>query len=280
VRLSRVGGLARRYIKFPVLSVPESLMEVGSREVPILLLGLLFTSEEVGHFSRARTLLSLPLWVLSAAVAQVYYQRVASVYAAGGSVRRITEQVAKRLLRYALPPFALLPLLGPGLFAFVLGRRWEEAGVFAALLAPLIFFRFAMRPLMQLVYVFERQGAGALFTALLLLTQGGGILLGAHLGSPRLAIGAASFSGGLLIAGFIAWLLRIAGVPLLRIVADLLRASLSTGLLLAGVYFFQRATELHYLAELAVAAVLLAGIYAFWIWRDPELLANLRRRDS
>lgn len=54
-------------------------------------------------------------------------------------------------------PLLVLLLAGPLLFPFVFGASWYQAGVYAQILATLVFFRLIFTPISRIYSVFERQ---------------------------------------------------------------------------------------------------------------------------
>ena len=54
-------------------------------------------------------------------------------------------------------PAAAMALAGPALFAVVFGQEWAEAGLYAALLAPMYFAQLFTAPISGILSVLERQ---------------------------------------------------------------------------------------------------------------------------
>ena len=54
-------------------------------------------------------------------------------------------------------PFLLLTLIGKDLFGVIFGPRWEEAGVFTAILSLWAFFWFLSAPLSSVLDVLDEQ---------------------------------------------------------------------------------------------------------------------------
>jgi O-antigen/teichoic acid export membrane protein len=142
----RLGEVASRYRQFALYNCPYSLVGTLGRELFLLAVMAAGQAAAAGHFGLARSVVYAPVTFLSASLSQVFYREAASTLgtpAFGDTVLRLTRSIA----RLAAPPFAAVPLLAPGAFAWVFGEPWREAGHFAALLAPVGFlFLFSSWP--------------------------------------------------------------------------------------------------------------------------------------
>ena len=77
-RVRELANMARRHWRFPVFTLPTSISEQFTQQVPLLAMGMVGADASVGAFSRARQIVSMPLTLLGSAVAQVF-RREASV---------------------------------------------------------------------------------------------------------------------------------------------------------------------------------------------------------
>lgn len=159
VSLSRLRQLARRYWRFPALTLPSTLLNRTAFHLPKLIMAGVFAPSLLGHLMLADTVLHVPASLLG--------QNLARVYIGEFSERRRTrpESCARFFRKFTgwlcllgLPPLVLVYLWGPILFQFVFGRDWEMAGEFARLLSPAIFLQFIMSPVSTTLFLSERQG--------------------------------------------------------------------------------------------------------------------------
>jgi O-antigen/teichoic acid export membrane protein len=124
--------LARRYRRFPLFTLPNSLLEQGYIQVVTLLLGTWFSAAVVGNFYLALRLSYSPLNLLTGAIGQAFLPQMAR---AAPNLRPLSTGIA-RLLRLLL--LTMIPVIigvatyGSTILTFVLGHRWAYVGPFAA----------------------------------------------------------------------------------------------------------------------------------------------------
>lgn len=154
----KVLELARRYRKFPLVGSWNALLNQASREVPTILIASFFGVGTAGLYSLTRRFMSIPSLLVSHGVGQVFFQRSAAEKANDGDLAYLYENVIERLVSIGLLPMLIIAMTGPKLFGFVLGEKWADAGVYAAILTIWLFFIFIFSPLTVLYNVLERQG--------------------------------------------------------------------------------------------------------------------------
>lgn len=208
VRHCSLGGMrrvARRYVKFPLVSSWSSLLHVGANHCPTILLLVFFGSAAAGLYGRAYTLVMLPMALVGTCVQHVFFQRAAAHHGSGGDLSRLVEGVSRRLICVSMLPALVLALIGPDLFATVCGARWAEAGVYARILSPLLFAVGVCAPLSSLVYVLERQEVGLAVMAWLFVSRLAALAIGgALIGNARWTLALVTVTG---VAGYGAFFL-------------------------------------------------------------------------
>jgi lipopolysaccharide exporter len=198
-RASLVAAAAR-YRRFPLLTTWSGLLNVGSLQLPSILFSAGFGAAAAGLYALSFKMLVLPTMLVGQAVGQVFLSRAAMVARDPARLRSITERTALGLFAGGLPIFCAVGLAGPDLFATVMGSRWEQAGRYAQVLAPWFAVWLVSNPLSGLLSVREWQGSALAFTACEFALRLAALLIGAHRGSPMLAVALLSASG-ILISG-------------------------------------------------------------------------------
>jgi len=149
---------AKRYRNFPIFSAPSGLLNTLGVQLPVLFITSFYGSKVLGFYGLANSVVNLPMVLIGASISDVLYAEAASV---GNNdpkkVNELMNKLVKRLLIVGLIPLSVLLLFGPSLFALVFGKNWYEAGVYARIIAFLVFFRFLFTPFERLFVVFERQ---------------------------------------------------------------------------------------------------------------------------
>jgi O-antigen/teichoic acid export membrane protein len=182
VRPAGVRRVAVRYRRFAALSTGSALLDTGTMHLPALLLSVSFALQVVGWFSLAQQAIFLPLGLIAHAVSQVYAGHAPRAAREGPArLRRLFLRASLGLALIGAIPALALALLGPSLFALVFGTEWTQAGGFASLMAPILFFTLVVSPLGYTLNALERPDIllvwnGVQFTA----------VLGALVGVPAL----------------------------------------------------------------------------------------------
>lgn len=149
---------AVRYRHFPTVSTGAALIGVAATAFPPILMAQLYGAKVLGWYALGDRVLGAPALLVGQAVSQVF-----SVEAAGlsnsdpSSLRTLFLRSIKRLLLLGIIPFLLFVFFGPGLFQFVFGKAWREAGVYAQLLALMHYVAFVGWPMTPTLNVLEEQ---------------------------------------------------------------------------------------------------------------------------
>ncbi len=145
---ARLIANARTYRRFPLLSTWGALCDSAGAMMALLIVSHTFSSTVTGLFSFTLRVLAIPLFLISGALSQVLYQRIAYLNNEDGS--KILPYVLRAgavLTLIAIPFVIILALFGVELFTFVFGATWSEAGRYAGLLSLAVGIRFIVSPL-------------------------------------------------------------------------------------------------------------------------------------
>lgn len=159
-QVTRAGVLlaATRYRRFPIFSTGSALLNAIGSQAPLLLVAGLFGATVGGQYALAERVASLPVILISGSVGQVFFaeaSRSAREQPAmlGVLFRRVTLSLAKG----GVAPALLVMITAPFLFPPVFGEAWLQAGIFAAVLAPMWFLCLVTSPTGGTLYILERQ---------------------------------------------------------------------------------------------------------------------------
>jgi lipopolysaccharide exporter len=157
---------AKRYAKFPLYSMPASLLTAIETQIPTLLLSRYFGPSVAGWYALTYRVLRAPTAFLGQAVAQSLFANAARLSRDRERLQQLTERATIILMVVGLPVFALVIQEGPELFSRAFGVGWMKAGLYARILAPWLFVSFIANPLSNLLNVREWQGTTLLYSAL------------------------------------------------------------------------------------------------------------------
>ena len=146
--------VARRYRRMPLLNGPNALAD-ALRLNGIQLLIANYSVSALGQFQTAWRYLDAPLILINGAVAKVFFQKLSTIEP--GQMRPLVRVTIKRAVLIGIVPFALIYVLSPWLFPFLLGARWADSGSFARALTPWLFMLLITSPISNLFVVTEHQ---------------------------------------------------------------------------------------------------------------------------
>nr|WP_221187126.1 oligosaccharide flippase family protein [Helcobacillus massiliensis] len=143
-----------RYKKMPLLNLPNALID-GIRINGIPLMIGLVALDSVGQFSRAWTIMMVPIGLMNGAVSQVFFQKLSRVEP--GDMRPLVAATIKRALLITVFPFGLIYILAPWMFLFLFGPQWDMSGDIARALTPWLAMQLVTSPISTLFVVTENQ---------------------------------------------------------------------------------------------------------------------------
>jgi len=167
VNAARIRLAARHYRGFPSFRLPSQILLVFSTQAPAIISAALYGADATGQFGLALMALAIPGNLIGQSVSQAFYGEIARLNKGSeGRIRNLVYAVQKRLFLIGIPVTATLILLGEPIFRIAFGSSWSEAGVFASILAPFVLLQLTSAPLVQVLNVYNQQGAFLLINAL------------------------------------------------------------------------------------------------------------------
>lgn len=217
----RLGAaMARRYRAFPMYTVPSSLVNAASMQLPTILLFRLFDAAAAGQFGLAFRLLQVPARFIGGAIAQVMLPLVARLRREGDA-GPLALSFACRVLAFCIPTFLTLAVATGLGIPLVFGEAWTTAGRFASVMSLWTGTLFCVQVLGVLVTVFERQAAELAVQIAYLVTVLIAAALGAWFDDPFVFVAALSALGALVLLSKVTWLASLGGAAPAEIVRAL-----------------------------------------------------------
>lgn len=153
-------AMAKEYKKMPLVNGPNAVVDTIRLNGINLMIGAFFSKGALGQFSQAWQLLTMPMALINTALSQVFYQRLATTKR--GLMFGEVKRASVRALLIGIVPFALIWLVSPWLFPFVLGNKgdhdWTLAGRIARVLTPWLYMNFVTSPISLVFLTVKRQG--------------------------------------------------------------------------------------------------------------------------
>lgn len=165
-----VREMAKRYNRFPKLSLPGNLMNVLTLNVINFLISAIYSTGILGFYSLAKRMLGMPSILLGKNISQVYFQKMSATKNSDEDLETVFLSTFKKLLLVSLPVFFIAFFIVEPIFAFVFGEEWRVAGTYAKIIIPLAGFRFISSALSPTINIFEKQQYSIIINGVLLLT--------------------------------------------------------------------------------------------------------------
>lgn len=270
------GGMIKylqRYRRFPLIDTWSTLLNALSWQLPALLLASFFSPAVVGFYALGFNLVKLPMGMIGSAIGQVFFQRASVAHVHGGLTDLVTN-VFRRLVAFGLFPLLLLTAIGQELFANVFGAGWSEAGVFVQIISPWLFFVLISSPLSTLFLVLEKQQAMLKFNVVIFVTRLASLLIGGHLGTPRVALLLFSGSGVIVYGALLYYLIHLSHASLRKCSLILFEHGLA-GIIGIVVILFAKSIIMSNALLIGLACLLIILYEVRIMLRDPQVKAEI-----
>ncbi|MCQ2271376.1 MAG: lipopolysaccharide biosynthesis protein [Bacteroidales bacterium] len=134
-----IKKMAKKYANFPKFELPQAISNSLASNLPLLLLPLCFTMDEIGLFSLALTIGFTPVFIFNGAMDQVLYKQSVDLLHNNQSIRNTIRNFCLGTTAALLPIFILFFFISEWFFGFVFGEQWVEAGLYFKILLPWLF---------------------------------------------------------------------------------------------------------------------------------------------
>jgi O-antigen/teichoic acid export membrane protein len=131
LRIEGFDGLRqirRRYSDWPIKALPDGLLDTISSGLVIFMFALMFSPENLGLYSMASALVTLPVTLLGTTISDVFKRRVQSDLQEGRAYHQFFSSLIIKLNMIAIPIAIFLAFILPDLLLLVLGEKWRVAG--------------------------------------------------------------------------------------------------------------------------------------------------------
>ena len=199
---AHVWDVMSQYKKFPIFSLPFTLCSIIRERAPVLVLGIWSGQAEIGLFSQAWRILSVPAALTGSAIRPVIFHEAAK----NGLVNQESKihAILRSLVLIGAPWLALLLYAPEEIFVVALGDGWEDIGAYVIVLSiPL--FLFALSNWMdRMLDVVGRQDLNLVTEIVSSVTSIGGLALALYAGHSVLE--AVAFQALILALNYVAFI--------------------------------------------------------------------------
>ncbi len=154
---NRMIQQAKEHQDFPKINSLHAFSDILQTSITVFLISMFFGPIILGWYALTFRIMKLPLGFIGVSTGQVFFQKASRIYAEGGDISILAKKTMWGLAKLALPVFMILLVFGPKLFTIVFGEEWREAGVYAQILSPWLFFNFIISPVSQIPIIVKKQ---------------------------------------------------------------------------------------------------------------------------
>lgn len=142
VNVSTIREQAVQFSKFPKFQMPSQLLNTLGASVPVLILSSYYDVSEVGHFSMAIAVMSVPIGVIGRAIRDVSRKKLKDSIGEQMNIYGLFRSLFKKALIVSTTVALLFVFFLPWIFSFVLGDQWFQSGVYAQIMTPMFIASF------------------------------------------------------------------------------------------------------------------------------------------
>ena len=141
VNVIEVKKQAKEFDRFPKYQMPSQFLNTLGASVPVLLLNSFYNNTEVGQFSMALAILSVPIGVIGRSIRDVSRKKIKDSIG-NNNIHYLFVSLLRKSIAVSVVVALSVVYFLPPLFSFVLGGQWEQSGVFAQIMTPMFVASF------------------------------------------------------------------------------------------------------------------------------------------
>lgn len=141
VNITDIKKQAKEFDRFPKFQMPSQFLNTLGASVPVLLLNSFYNNAEVGQFSMALAILSVPIGVIGRSIRDVSRKKIKDSVG-NNSIHYLFVSLLRKSIAVSVVVALSVVYFLPPLFSFVLGGQWEQSGVFAQIMTPMFVASF------------------------------------------------------------------------------------------------------------------------------------------
>ncbi len=141
----KLRSLAYKYWKFPIFSLPASLINGIALQVPTLFLAFMFNYQIVGLYALSYSISSLPISFISTSIDQAFTAESSDLFRQkSNEILTLYIDTTKKLFMFSAPLVFIGAIISPVLFPIIFGRAWKDAGLFVFPLSIFLIAQFVV----------------------------------------------------------------------------------------------------------------------------------------
>ena len=178
IEINNINDALQQHKKFPLYSMPNSLLNSVSNNLPLYMLESFYSSKVTGYYSWSVRIIQAPMGMLTSSIQQVFFRKSSELHNKGENLYKLTIIMYKRLFLIGIVPYLILFFLAPDIFSFIFGKEWKIAGEFTTYLVPWFFIAFLNSPITSILLILGKQRLHLFYEIILLIFRGLSLFLG------------------------------------------------------------------------------------------------------
>lgn len=170
--------VAAEYANFPKYSLPRTLINNVSGNLPALLLTPFFGLTNLGFWAMALTLAFRPINMIEQSLYQVLFQHTTDKVNKHQSIMPLLRRFSLQIMAITIPCFVGLYFILPWLTEWLLGAEWRITGHYIRVMLPWLTASMLVAPICFLSDIFQKQKIGLWLEILLVIMRLAGLCIG------------------------------------------------------------------------------------------------------
>ncbi len=143
--------------KFIQFSTPAGMMNMGSLQLPTLIIASSFSVVAAGLYLMTQRIIAVPLVLLGQSLAQVYSSEFATLNSDKPKRLKLFHDVSIKSGLIAIGFFCVLALIAPYIIDIALGSEWHKVADYIVLLCPMFALQLAVAPISNTLNMLNKQ---------------------------------------------------------------------------------------------------------------------------
>ena len=208
---------ARTHRDFPRINLAHAFSDAFRELIISAIILLYFGGVAMGLYAFVVRIIKMPISLIGISVSQVFFQRASETYSADEDLYGLVRKTLWTLFKIGFPALILFMFFGDMLFDLLFAEKWDNAGLYAQILAPWLFFNFLISPVSQIPIIVNKQKEVFLLSLLGLAASVLSLVLGKLLfGEAQSSLLLFSIVQSIYLVFVILWILKISRLANLK----------------------------------------------------------------
>ncbi|HYW56837.1 MAG TPA: oligosaccharide flippase family protein [Polaromonas sp.] len=163
IPFSDIRKTAKKYLEYPMLVAPTSLLDAAALTLPVLFISGSYGFESTGHYTQIQRLIGAPILMAGIVVGQLFMKRSGELFRSGHSSRTLLWKSVGILSVGAIALLIGLATFGEVVCRAILGDAWRVDTKFLLIVMTPLLFRAVVSPITTITLTHGRIRVGTLW---------------------------------------------------------------------------------------------------------------------